>query len=94
MANKVAFIDSSMMEKVYYSPKGYFMGKSAIDKLANTAKVTRKIAEDWLARQAIWQIYLPGPASISHGSFDVHVPNEVHQADILFLPHDKIRQKV
>ena len=36
MASKVI-----SMEKVYYSPKGYFMGKSAIDKLANSAKVTQ-----------------------------------------------------
>ena len=72
----------TQMEKMYYSPKGYFMGKSAIDKLANAAKVSRDVAADWLARQAIWQIYLPGPKSINYGSFDVHVPNEVHQADI------------
>ena len=62
------------------------MGKSAITKLANAAKVSRDIAADWLSKQAIWQIYLPGPKSIKRGSFDVYVPNEVHQADILYLP--------
>ena len=68
------------------------MGKSAIGKLANSAKVSKNVAADWLAKQAIWQIYLPGPKSINYGSFDVYVPNEVHQADILYLPHDKQRK--
>ena len=80
------------MEQIYYSPTGYFMGKSAIGKLASAAKVSLDIAADWLSRQAIWQIYLPGPKSIKYGSFDVYVPNEVHQADILYLPHDKQRR--
>ena len=80
------------MEQIYYSPTGYYTGKSAINKLANAANVPRDIAADWLSRQAIWQIYLPGPKSIKYGSFDVYVPNEVHQADILYLPHDKQRR--
>ena len=80
------------MERIYYSPRGYFMGKSAIGKLANAAKVPRNVAMDWLSKQAIWQIYLPGPKSIARGSFDVYVPNEVHQADILYLPHDRQRR--
>ena len=40
------------------------MGKSAIGKLTNAANVSRDIAADWLARQAIWQIYLSGPTYI------------------------------
>ena len=63
------------MELIYYSPRGYFMGKSAIGKLANAAKVSRAVAADWLSKQAIWQIYLPGPRSIKYGSFDLYSPN-------------------
>ena len=36
----------------------------------------------------MWQIYLPAPSYIPRPTFDVFVPNEVHQADLLFLPHD------
>ena len=42
-----------------------------------------------LKKQAIWQIYLPAPKYIPRPKFDVFVPNEVHQADLLFLPHDR-----
>jgi len=78
------------MESIYYSPKGFWKGKSAIDKLANAAHVTRATASNWLSKQAIWQIYLPGPKYINYSFFDVKIPNEVHQADILYLPHDDI----
>ena len=47
-------------------------------------------AKQWLFKQALWQIYLPGPKRISRPKFDVSVPKKVHQADLLFLPHDKL----
>ena len=55
--------------------------------------MTEQQAKDWLKKQAIWQIYLPAPRHIPRPKFDVAVPNEVHQADLLFLPHDRVRQK-
>ena len=48
------------------------------------------MAQAWLKKQAIWQIYLPAPQHVPRPKFDVPVPNEVHQADLLFLPHDRL----
>ena len=48
------------------------------------------MAKDWLKKQAIWQIYLPAPKHIPRPRFDVVVPNDVRQADLLFLPHDRL----
>ena len=81
---------SSKLSKIYYSPKGYWKGLTAIKKLASAAKVHEGVAKDWLKKQAIWQIYLPAPRHIPRPKFDVRVPNEVHQADLLFLPHDRV----
>ena len=78
---------------LYYSPRGYWKGLAAIKKLASAAKVTEQQAKDWLKRQAIWQIYLPAPRRIARPKFDLAVPNEVHQADLLFLPHDRVGRK-
>ena len=36
---------------------------------------------------------LPAPRRVPRPKFDVAVPNEVHQADLLFLPHDRVGQK-
>jgi len=77
------------MESIYYSPKGYWKGIAAISKLAKAAKVDKTTAANWLSKQAIWQIYLPPPKQINFSHFDVIVPNEFHQADLLFLPHDR-----
>ena len=33
------------------------------------------------------------PRYVPRPKFDVATPNSVHQADLLFLPHDKLRRK-
>ena len=81
------------LSAIYYRPRGYWKGLTAIKKLASAAKVTEQQAKDWLKKQAIWQIYLPAPRHIPRPKFDMAVPNEVHQADLLFLPHDRVRRK-
>ena len=77
------------LEKIYYSPKGYWRGYSAIKRLSTVAGVSEEEAKSWLKKQAMWQIYLPAPSYIPRPTFDVFVPNEAHQADLLFLPHDR-----
>ena len=81
------------LSAIYYSPRGYWKGLKAIKKLASAANVTEQQAKDWLKKQAFLKIYLPAPRHIPRPKFDVAVPNEVHQADLLFLPHDRVRQK-
>ena len=81
------------LRKLYYSPRGYWKGLAAIKKLAAAAGVSEDAAKGWLKGQAIWQIYLPPPRRIPRPKFGVTVPNEVHQADLLFLPHDRVGRK-
>ena len=77
------------LAKIFYSPEGYWKGISAIKKLAEAAKVPVETAKKWLVKQALWQIFLPARKRIPRPRFDVSTPNKVHQADLLFLPHDK-----
>ena len=79
----------SKLARIYYSSRGYWKGISAIKRLAKAAKVDEDVSKEWLKKQAIWQIYLPAPRHIPRPKFDVSVPNEVHQADLLYLPHDR-----
>jgi len=81
------------LSKIYYSTEGYWKGYSAIAKLAEAANVSRQAAESWLRRQALWQIYLPPPKYIPKPHWNVDRPNKIHQADLLFLPHDKVGRK-
>ena len=82
------------LAKIYYSPQGYWKGVSAIKKLADAAKVPENVVKQRLYKQAIWQIYLPAPRYVPRPKFDVATPNSVYQADLLFLPHDKLRRKI
>ena len=77
------------LTKIYYSPQGYWKGFAAIKKLAQAAKVSEDVAQNWLMKQALWQVYLPAPRYIPRPKFDVPVPNKVNQADLLYLPHDR-----
>ena len=81
---------TSKLSNIYYSPRGYWKGLAAIKNLATAAKVSEDVARTWLKKQAVWQIYLPAPRQIPRPKFDVSTPNEVHQADLLFLPHDRL----
>ncbi|MCV6603638.1 MAG: hypothetical protein OIF54_19080, partial [Cohaesibacter sp.] len=80
----------SKLAKVYYSPRGYWKGIAAIKKLSEAAKVSEDTAKKWLVKQVLWQIYLQASRRMPRPKFDVPTPNAVHQADLLFLPHDKL----
>ena len=64
-----------------------------LPKLAEKAKVSEDEAKKWLQKQAIWQIYLPAPKYIPRPHWVVDKPNQIHQADLLFLPHDRVGRK-
>ena len=81
------------MEKIYYSPKGFWKGLPAVEKLSKEAKVSKTQSLEFLKKQAVWQIYLPPPKKIIRPRFDASTKNEIHQADLLFLPHDTVSRK-
>ena len=78
------------MEKIYYD--NLWKGLAAIDKLAQAAGVSKEKAKAYLEKQKNWQIYLP-PSHVPRPHWTVDQPNKVHQADLLFLPHDTVRRK-
>ena len=82
------------LSRICYSPKGVWKELPAVKKLTEAAGVSEDEAKLWLMKQAIWQIYLTAPKHVSRPTFDVQSPNSVHQADLLFLPRDKIGRKV
>ena len=83
----------SELSEIYYSTDGYWKGYSAIKKLASAAKVSEEVAARWLKKQALWKIYLPAPRYVPRPHWTVDKPNKIHQADLLFLPHDKVGRR-
>ena len=83
--------------QIYYSDDGYWRGKSAIQRLAKASGSTKEEAEKWLLRQPLYQIYLPPPKYVPrpNASMSLFVkPNDIHQADILYLPHDRYEKRL
>ena len=96
----IAYIIRKMDEKfkqIHYSDDGYWRGKSAIQKLSKASGSTKEVAEKWLLQQPFYQIYLPAPKYIPRPNANMSLfakPNDIHQADILYLPHDRYEKKV
>ena len=87
----------SKFKQIYYSNNEYWRGKCAIQKLSEASDSTKEEAEKWLMRQPLYQIYLPLPKYIPrpNASMSLHAkPNDIHQADILYLPHDKYKKNI
>ena len=83
-------------KQIYYSDGGYWRGKSAIQRLAKPLGSTKEEAEKWPLKQPLFQIYLPAPKYIPRPNASMSLfaePNNIHQSDLLSLPHDKFKKK-
>ena len=85
------------VKQIYYSDDGYWRGKSAIQKLSKASGSMKEEAEKWLLQQPLHQIYLPAPKYIPRPNASMSLyakPNDIQQADILYLPHDRYKKEV
>src|SRR5438045_3182433 len=93
-SNEAQKLDVSIaLQKIYYQPSGYQRTVKKLFEASQKAGFDFTLAEveDWLERQAVHQIHKPRPRYIPRASFSsITTPNEVHQADILNMPYDKV----
>ena len=83
-------------KQIYYSDGGYWRGKIGIQKLAKASGSTKEEAEKWLLKQPLYQIYLPAPKYVPRPNASMSLfakPNNIHQSDLLSLPHDKFKKE-
>ena len=83
-------------KQICYFDGGYWRGKIAIQRLAKALGSTKEEAEKWLLKQPLYQIYLPAPKYIPRPNASMSLfakPNDIHQSDLLSLPHDKFKKK-
>ena len=83
-------------KRIYYSDGGYWRGKSEIQRLAKASGSTKEEAVKWLLKQPLHQIYLPAPKYIPRPNASMPLfarPNDIHQSDVISLPHDKFKKK-
>ena len=78
------------MDKIYYKPNHLWKGNPAVKKLAEYSKEKPKVIKQWLSRQAFWQVHLPSPKQVDRPHYQVTIPNEMHQFDLLYMPSDTL----
>ena len=78
------------MDKIYYQPNHLWKGQKAIKKLRELSREKPKVVKQWLSRQAFWQVHLLAPAHIDIPHYQVTIPNEMHQFDLLYMPSDSL----
>ena len=78
------------MDRLYYQPNHLWKGQKAVKKLRELSGEKLKTVKQWLSRQAFWQVHLPAPKSIDRPHYQVTIPNEMHQFDLLYMPSDTL----
>ena len=78
------------MDKIYYQPNHLWKGQKAVKKLAELSGEKPKVIKQWLSRQAFWQIHLPATKQVDRPHYQVTIPNEMHQFDLLYMPSDTL----
>ena len=86
-------MNETKLKDLFYNSRGYWRGENAVKMLSKEAKIAKRVVRNWLKKQAIWQIYSPPPKHIPLPKFDIIHANEVHQGDLLLLPHDTVGRK-
>ena len=75
---------------LYYQTTHMWKGNKAIELLLKKTKIAKKLVIQWISLQALWQVFLPDPKHIVRRHFDITKVNQMHQVDLLYLPHDKV----
>ena len=84
------------LQKLYYRPEGYYRTTEKMQTACKRARYgfTLTVIKNWLNKQALYQIHKPRPKYIPQASFNnITVPMEVIQADLCYMPYDRIGNK-
>ena len=79
------------MDKIYNQPNHLWKSKAAVKKFAELSGEKPKVIKQWLSQQAFWQqVHLPAPKRVDRPHYQVTIPNEMHQFDLLYMPLDTL----
>ena len=81
--------DKEKLYQAYYEPDRLGTGGKAIKKLHKIMSTLKKDIKSCLVKQALWQVHIETPPKeIYQPHYDVAKPNEQHQFDLLYMPHN------
>ena len=85
--------DEEKLYEAYYELDRLWTGNKAIKELHKIMPMSKKDIKSWLTKKALWQVHIPPPKEIHHPHYDVAKPNEQHQFDLLYMPHNLFEGK-
>ena len=85
-------LDSALRE-IYYAPAGGFQGITALHSRLPKGAASKERVRRWLSSQAVERYMQTRPPKEVFAHFTEDRPNAIHQADLLFLPHDRVGRK-
>jgi Integrase core domain len=88
---------SIALRKIYYQPNGYQRTVKKLYEASLKAGYDFSVKEvrDWLEKQLLFLIHKARPKYIPCASFNkITIPMEVIQADLCYMPHDKVGNKI
>ena len=65
-------------------------GQKAIKKLKELSKEKPKVVKQWLSKRVFWQVHLLPPKHVDRPHYEVTIPNEMHQFDLLYMPSNTL----
>lgn len=94
----IIFIDPNVevniiLRKLYYRPEGLYQTAQQLNEAAKQEgyKFDIDVVKKFLHKQILWQKHAPKPSYIPRVSYNkITIPNLAHQADLLYLTHDKV----
>jgi hypothetical protein len=82
-----------ILRNIFYSLKGLYQTAKQLQEAAKQKGYNFHIdkVKEFLHKQIIWQRFSPRPKYIPRASYNkITIPNLAHQADLLYLTHDKV----
>ena len=80
------------LSKVYYAPGG-FQGITALYSKLPKGAASKERVRRWLSSQEVGRYMQTKPPKEVFAHFTEDRPNKIHQADLLFLPYDRLGRK-
>ena len=80
--------DEEKLYQAYYEPDRLWTGGKAIKELHKITSMSKKDIKSLLAKHALWQVHIPPAKEKYHPYYDVTKPNEQHQFDLHYMPHN------
>ena len=78
------------LQSIYYQLSQLWKGQKAVKKLRELSKEKPAVIKQWLSRQAFWQVHSPPLKHVDRPHYEVTIPNQMHQFDLLYMPSDML----